>query len=762
MSPAAWAPRWPANLPIARVAAGVKSYRVTGLTPAQRAIYFIGLSLGRALYRITALGQQNLPTGGFLLLPNHISFVDAIVLQVAYPHRQIRYIIDDTFYRKPILHPILKLVGCIPITSRRAKDALRTAADAIRAGDIVCLFPEGQLTRSGTLLRLQRGYELIARHAQAPVVPVWLDQLWGSVFSYKGGRLFRKLPRVPYRVSVAFGKPLPAEEADIAAVREELLKLGETCFSRRPSLDRHLGAAVVHGLKRQAFNQQVIDGFDHTSLTGAKLLGAAITLSRYLRKHFPNEQRIGIVLPATKGAFVANIAIALANKVPVGLNFTSGRAAIEASCKQANLSVVITASAVARRLTDFPWPDKILKLDELVLTLKSKILLWWIVSLITPAALLVRLLGIPRNGGHNEAVLLFTSGTSGDPKGVVLSHRNILGNVAQFSVLLDAKKEDGILASLPFFHSFGCTVTLWYASIEGVRVVTSPSPLEAAKNAALIERYRLTVLVAAPTFLRGYLRKAEPQQLQTLRLIITGAEKLPLDLAESFEQKFGKHVYEGYGLTETAPVVSVNLPEPKPRKSGDLVQPSSRLGSVGKMAPGIAAEIRDPETDRKLSLHETGMLWLRGPNIFEGYLHDPERTAEVLQDGWFRTGDVGRFDEDGFLYIEGRLSRFSKIGGEMVPHEVLEQKILAAIDLNGQSERLVAIVGTIDPTKGEATVLLSATDIDLPQLREKLREAGVPNLWIPKRICRVDAIPILASGKLDLAGCKRVAEGCEG
>jgi acyl-[acyl-carrier-protein]-phospholipid O-acyltransferase/long-chain-fatty-acid--[acyl-carrier-protein] ligase len=175
------------------------------------------------------------------------------------------------------------------------------------------------------------------------------------------------------------------------------------------------------------------------------------------------------------------------------------------------------------------------------------------------------------------------------------------------------------------------------------------------------------------------------------------------------------------------------------------------------MAPGIAAEIREPETNDKLSLHETGMLWLRGPNIFEGYLHEPERTAEVLRDGWFKTGDIGRFDEDGFLYIEGRLSRFSKIGGEMVPHEALEQKILAALNFDGQSERVIAIVGVSDESKGEAVVLLSAVDVDLAQLRGKLNEAGVPNLWIPKKICRVESIPVLASGKLDLAKCKEAA-----
>ncbi|HEY4283220.1 MAG TPA: AMP-binding protein [Chthoniobacterales bacterium] len=726
----------------------------------QRILYAFGKLLTQTVYRVTALGQEHLPEGGFLLLPNHISFVDAIILQLACPKRQIRYVIDEEFYRKPALYWMLKLAGCIPITSRRAKEAVRKAADAIRAGDVVCLFPEGQLTRSGTLLRLQRGYELIARQAQAQVVPVWLDQLWGSFFSYKGGKLFRGLPRIPYAVTVAFGKPLQAEDADIATVREELLKLGEVCFSRRPVLDRHLGAAAVRGLKRRPFSRILVDGMDHTHLTSGKVLGAAAAFSRYLRKHFPQEERVAIVLPASKGAVVANLAVTLADKVPVGINFTSGRAAIESCHKRANLRVAITASAFVQRLPDFPWPERVLKLDEMMPAMKTRILLWWILGLILPSAALLRLLGIPKKGGHREAILLFTSGSSGEPKGVILSHRNLLGNVAQFNALLDANREDGILASLPFFHTFGCTVTLWYPLIEGVPVVTTPNPIEAAKNSGLIERYKLTLLVAAPTFLRGYLRKAEPKQLRTLRLIITGAEKLPLDLAETFEQKFGKHVFEGYGLTETAPVVSVNLPEPTPTRPGALVQPSSRVGSVGKMAPGIAAEIREPETDKKLSLHDSGMLWLRGPNIFEGYLHDPERTAEVLRDGWFKTGDIGRFDEDGFLYIEGRLSRFSKIGGEMVPHEVLEQKIVTALGFDGQSERLIAVVGVTDETKGEATVLLSATDVDLPQLRENLREGGVPNLWIPKKICRVEAIPVLASGKLDLTRCKSAAEKC--
>ena len=204
-------------------------------------------------------------------------------------------------------------------------------------------------------------------------------------------------------------------------------------------------------------------------------------------------------------------------------------------------------------------------------------------------------------------------------------------------------------------------------------------------------------------------------------------------------------------------MVSVNLPEPEPKKRDASVQPSSRVGSTGKMAPGIAAEVHDPQTDRKLSLHESGMLWFRGPNIFEGYLNDPQRTAEMLQDGWLKSGDLGRFDEDGFLYIEGRLSRFSKIGGEMVPHEAVEERINHSLGITGESDRVIALVGVPDAAKGEALVLLSAIDIDLPKLRQSLNEAGVPNLWIPKSVLRVESIPVLASGKLNLLRCKELA-----
>ncbi len=709
---------------------------------------------GRAIYRVSAYGIENLPKCGCLLLPNHVTWVDAIVLQIACP-RPIRFVVYEAIYRQPSLHWLFRLLRAIPISPKHAKDAMRAAVEQIEKGEVVCIFPEGELSRTGNLLRLKRGYELVARQANAPVVPVWLDQLWGSIFSFYGGRFFKKIPRhFPYPVSVAFGEPLAPEQADIATVREKLLLLGEWSYQQRPILRGHLAEACLRGLKHRQFDTVVIDGMDKSETSRGTVLAAAIALSEPL-KLLPNK-RIAIVLPPGRAAVIANLAVMLSGKAPVNLNFTAGRAANEAALRIADIDHIITANPVMKRLADFPWPDDVMKIEEIMPKLKRRIVIWRALVFLLPWRLLARMLAIPEHGEHEEATVLFTSGSSGEPKGVVLSHRNILANVSQFALMLNLTREDSILACLPFFHSFGCTVTLWYPLVEGARLVTYPNPLEVTKNAELIEKYRVTMLLSTPTFLRAYLRKVEALMLASVKLVVTGAEKLPDELALAFEKKFGKKVEQGYGLTETAPVVSVNLPEPAESRPGDTVQPSSRLGTAGKLAPGIAAQIRDPETGAHLSLHDSGMLWLRGPNIFEGYLDDPKRTADVLVDGWFKTGDLGRFDEDGFLHIEGRLSRFSKIGGEMVPHETVEAKIRDALQL-GSDDRAIAITGVPDEAKGEALVLLASVEIDAAELRAKLTAAGLPNLWIPKKLLRVDAIPALASGKLDLKACRELA-----
>ena len=721
------------------------------------AVRFVAGVLARLVYRIKVYGRPNIPaSGGALLLPNHITWVDALILQLSCP-RPIRFLVYESYYQHPLLRPVLRLFGAIPISPGHAKDALRKATERLQGGEVVCIFPEGELTRTGTLLRLKKGFELIARRGGAPVVPVWLDQLWGSIFSFEGGRYFRKWPRrIPYPVTVAFGEPMSPEQADVANVREKLLELGAFTYDHRPLLQRHLGEACIRGLKFHSSHVGVIDGMDHSTLTRGMLLAAAIVLSKEVKAKIPGR-RVGIVLPPSKGAVLANLAVLLAGKVPVSLNFTAGPDALKSAMRRAEIETVLTASIVERKMEHFPWPEHILRLDQVLPPLKKKIGLWRAIVAVVPWWGLTRLLGLPKTGGHEEAVLLFTSGSSGEPKGVVLSHQNVLANISQFRLLVNLDADDGVLASLPFFHSFGCTVTLWFPIIEGLRAVTYPNPLDVAKNAELVQRYSCSLLLATPTFLRSYLRKAEREQLASLRLVVAGAEKLPRTVADAFEERFGKQVMEGYGLTETAPVLSCNMPDVSLNDVGNTVQHAYRPGSVGKLAPGIAAQIRDPDTGAKLGLHDTGMLWVRGANIFEGYLDEPGLTKEVLQDGWFRTGDLGRFDEDGFLFIEGRLSRFSKIAGEMVPHETVEGKINEALGLPTTGERILTVVGVPDQTKGEALVLLTTMDIVQSDLRAKLSGMGVPNLWVPRTIRRVETMPVLGTGKLDLKGCRDLA-----
>jgi acyl-[acyl-carrier-protein]-phospholipid O-acyltransferase/long-chain-fatty-acid--[acyl-carrier-protein] ligase len=353
--------------------------------------------------------------------------------------------------------------------------------------------------------------------------------------------------------------------------------------------------------------------------------------------------------------------------------------------------------------------------------------------------------------------LLFTSGSSGEPKGVALTHRNILANCAQISSLSILPETCSLLGCLPVFHSFGFTVTLWYPMLRGCRIVTVPSPLETRKIIDAIRDEEVTVMIGAPTFVRPILKKAHPLELRSLDLVVTGAEKLPDDLYNSFLETFHIEICQGYGLTETTPASNINQPHPPVVMSTNEPQLGKRKGSVGRMMPGMTARIMDPESGRDLPLTDTGVVLFRGANVFQGYLDDPEKTRGAFRDGWFVTGDLGRFDDEGFLFIEGRLSRFSKIGGEMVPHGTVEQKIVEAFAWDQSESPAVFVTGIPDPTKGEALVLLTTQEVTTENLRTKLGELGVPNLWVPKVIKRVEKIPMLGTGKTDLKRCRELA-----
>lgn len=461
---------------------------------------------------------------------------------------------------------------------------------------------------------------------------------------------------------------------------------------------------------------------------------------------------------------VANLAVLFAGKVPVNINFTASHDAVKSSIRQADIDKFITADPFVRKVSSFPWPPNrdLIFIERSLPRLKKKIIRWVVLSKILPVSIIAKILGLGNSSGDDEAVLLFTSGSSGEPKGVPLSHRNVLANVCQFSSRIRLDHDTKILGCLPLFHSFGSTVTLWYPCIEGLNLVTYPSPLETKRLAELIEMHEVNMLLSTPTFLRGYMRRVKAEQLKSLDYAVTGAEKLPQSLAISFKEKFGILPMEGYGLTETSPATNLNISNPTTEENLSII-PANRFGSVGKFLPGMAVKMTNPVTGAPSPVDTQGSIWLRGANIFPGYLNAPKKTAEVIQDGWLNTGDIGRIDEDGFLYIEGRLSRFSKIAGEMVPHETVEASITKVLGLDQETERKIAVVGIPDEQKGEAIVLLTTVcgetlEQECIDLRYKLMDEGLPSLWCPKSFIPVDEIPILASGKLDIKACQKLVE----
>jgi acyl-[acyl-carrier-protein]-phospholipid O-acyltransferase/long-chain-fatty-acid--[acyl-carrier-protein] ligase len=715
--------------------------------------------VARLLYRVRSRGAENIPAeGGVLIIINHISYVDVVVLQLACP-RPIRFVGYKGLRRHWFFNWVFAQSGCIAVSARQPIDGMREAMRALKRGEVVCICPEGHISRTGQLMAIKGGFEIIARQANVPVVPASIDGLWGSIFSFAGNKYLWKSPRLmPTHVFVAFGRAAPPEQVDTAWARRELLDLGEIAFSERPVLRRHLGREAVRMLTKKPGRPLVIDRTaGRRVMTCGQLYAVAAALSRRIRATIP-EKRVGIVLPPGAGAFIANLAVLCAGKIPVNLNFTAGRAALETSLRVGGIGSVLTADVMKAKVPNFPWPEGTLDLKAEIEAAGGKraIVPWLLAAWVLPNQWCATLLGLPQRGDRDEAALLFTSGSSGEPKGVVLTHRNLLANCAQISSLSILPASASLLGCLPVFHSFGFTVTLWYPILRGCSVVTVPSPLETRKIVEAIRDEQATVLVGAPTFIRPILKKAQPAELRSLDLVVTGAEKLPDDLYRGFLETFHIEILQGYGLTETTPVANINQPHPPVVTSTSRPQIGKRLGSAGRMMPGMTARIVDPETHRELPMTEQGIVLFRGANIFAGYLDAPEKTAAAFHDGWFITGDLGRFDEDGFLYIEGRLSRFSKIAGEMVPHGTVEQKIVSAFEWD-QAEVPLVVVGVPDASKGEALVMLTTREVTADELRTRLAANGVPNLWVPRTIKRVEKIPMLGTGKTDLKRCREMA-----
>lgn len=701
----------------------------------------------------SVLNHDRLTAGGALLIPSRLTSDGLQRLIKLCAGRRLALLTEtNTAYDAAMRQAI---TGCgLQTWERGTESDCASAATAVQNGTLLICVPPAVAALRGSSVMVPRAVLEDLCEWSLPVQPVGVEVPRDSGLSVESTGALAECV-------FCFAPLIPAGQVTMAAVRQALINTTAEAYATRPTFNEHLGRLLVAGLKKHA-GSTLIDGTDGSETKYSHIFAAAAALAGHIRKE-TKQPRVGVVLPPGRGGLIANIAVILAGKVPVNLNYTAGKESIQSAIKQSGLDRCITADVVIRKVQTFPWPAQrhTIFIERVLPRMKAACARWLVLQKLLPASMLSTLLGIPRKGGDAEAALLFTSGSSGEPKGVVLSHRNLISNVSQFATRLSLPGGEKILGCLPLFHSFGSTVTLWFPAIEGTSLVTYPTPLEPPKLAELIEKYSVDVLLATPTFLRGYMRRVKVEQLASLKLIVTGAEKLPQNFEEEFRNKFGKAVMEGYGLTETSPVSNVNLPNPQPSGSQPVI-PSWRQGSVGQFLPGVAIRLTDPISGDDLPIDKSGMIWMRGPNIFPGYLGAPKKSAEVIVDGWFRTGDIGRLDEDGFLYIEGRLSRFSKIGGEMVPHETIEAHINRALGFDGDSERRIAVVGVPDPDKGEALVLLSTTASEavkqeLIQLRYTLLEYGVAALWIPKRLVRVESIPVLASGKLDIKGCERLA-----
>jgi acyl-[acyl-carrier-protein]-phospholipid O-acyltransferase/long-chain-fatty-acid--[acyl-carrier-protein] ligase len=525
------------------------------------------------------------------------------------------------------------------------------------------------------------------------------------------------------------------------------------------TLSANLMLALLRNCRRSMFRPKAADSTG-MEMTGGQLLMRSLILRRMLLRELlaADEKFVGLLLPPSVPAVLANVALPLCGRIAVNLNYTVSSEVMNYCLRLCGIRHVLTSRRVMQRvkleidaelvyLEDFK--DKVRAIDKLVGALQAYA---------TPVPLLARQLGIHHIRPDDVLTVLFTSGSTGEPKGVMLTHKNVGSNVQAINEVVHVTESDVAIGVLPFFHSYGYTATLWTMLGLKPKAAYHYSPLEAQQVGELARKHRATILMSTPTFLRAYLRRCEPEDFAACDVVFASAEKLPVELADAFEKKFGVRPVEAYGATELSPLVSVNVPESRaPNRTRAFI----REGTVGRPIPGVKVKVVHPETFADLPTRSPGMILVSGPGVMAGYLKRPDLTAQAIRDGWYVTGDIGFIDEDGFITITGRESRFSKIGGEMVPHIKIEEMIQQLVSADEDEEApKVAVTAVPDPKKGERLVVLhTAIDKRPEQICHELTKAGLPNLWIPSpdSFYQVDSIPVLGSGKLDLKALKNLA-----
>lgn len=723
----------------------------------------IGSSLFRAVCRTRVVGLENIPAdGGALLAPNHQSYLDGILLFTVL-RRPVRFVMSSEMYHRWFIWPFARLTRSIPIESSQSpRDLIRSireASEEIRRGGLVCIFPEGQLSRNGAMQPFRRGIERIMKGLDAPIIPVAIDGAYDTWGGLRGGRLhFVVRLRRPI-IRVAIGSPLTAG-TPAPLLRRAVVELMVEAYAMRREEAVPLHRMAMGYLRRHPLERKFADHQTEEPLPCAKVAAAVVALGRALRPHWSAHNHVGVLLPPSIGAVAVNVAALLAGRVPINLNYTMSPDVVRTVCERGDIGVIITARAFVEK-ANLALPDGIpvVWLEDIRKGITGRDrLVALLMGLLMPIGMLERALGRTQPARIDDvATLVFSSGSTGVPKGVMLSHWNVWSNALGAVQYVELQSNACILGILPFFHSFGYTATLWLSFFRRVGVIFYPNPLDARTVGALVEKHRVTHLFATPTFLGSYIRRVEPEQFGSLTFVLTGAEKLRDSVANGFRARFGITPVEGFGASELSPVVAINALD---YRAPGFYQQGSRPGTVGQPIPGVTVRVVDLETSEELLPGRAGMLLVRGTNVMQGYYKDPARTAEALRDGWYVTGDVASVDEDGFLTIRDRLARFSKIGGEMVPHIRIEETLAK---IAAREETVFAVTAVPDEKKGERLVVLYALEeAEAKRCAEEIAnpESGLPALWVPRwnDFVQVESIPILGSGKLDLREIKRIAQ----
>ena len=730
----------------------------------QSLIRFIFSRLFSTRYRIKIQGFDNIPAkGGILLLGNHISWIDWAIIQIASP-RHLHFVIEKSIYQKWYLKWFLDLFGVIPISRGSSKDALKDISKLLNNGKAVCLFPEGTISRTGQLSEFKQGYERAAAKAKnTQIVPFYMHGLWGSRFS-RSSNFLKENRQSGFKrdILIAFGKPL-----DVKTPADTLKRrIFDLSFSAWQEYANDLEAIPYSWLQVAKKRGRTIASTDIVgkSINHYEFMTGVFRFSHKIR-HYSPEQNIGLLLPTSTAAAITNMAVLSLGKTVVNLNFTSSKEALQAAVKQADIQTIYTSSQFLKKLKsrgidaeEIFTNTRLIYLETIKEEIsKTSMLATLIASVVLPRKVLEWIYLHKIN--HDEtAAILFSSGSEGSPKGIELSHKNLAVNARQVADILNTRENDVVMNTLPIFHAFGLLATTLMPLSEGIPIVCHPDPTDVVRIAKGIATYEATLLFGTSTFLRMYIRnhRVHPLMLESLRLVIAGAERLRPEIREGFKLKFNKNIYEGYGATETSPVASVNIPD-QLDKTYWKVQTGNKPNSVGLPLPGTSFRIVEPDTLQELATGEDGLILIGGPQVMKGYLNAADKTADAITDidnkRWYKTGDKGHLDEQGFLTIVDRYSRFAKLGGEMISLTAVEDAIRTALE---RPDLELIAVNTTDDKKGEKIVLLSTEDLVLKELRAALIAKEINPLMHPTQIMIVDELPKLGSGKTDFSAAKRL------